>query len=81
MVLIAVSAYLIYKYGFAPQEVIAFMRLIRPGKSRSTCEWLVYSSLFAGMVVGPQQAFMNMNFATWIRWVSCAEKTDDVWLT
>ena len=33
-VLTAVIAYLIYKYGFAPQEVIAFMRLIRPGTSQ-----------------------------------------------
>lgn len=32
----AVVAYLIYKYGFAPQEAIAYMRLIRPGTLRLT---------------------------------------------
>lgn len=63
-------AYLIYKYGFAPQEVIGFMRLIRPGTSGSGKMILHALMVLAGMVVGPQQAFMNMMFATWIRWVS-----------
>lgn len=65
------AAYLIYKYGFAPNEVIAYMRLIRPGESdvASSADGVLNQSLASGMVVGPQQAFMNTMFATWIRWV------------
>ncbi|KAJ9112702.1 hypothetical protein QFC22_006204 [Naganishia vaughanmartiniae] len=53
---VLIGAYLIYKYGFTPNEVIAYMRIVRPG-----------------MVVGPQQAFMNRAFATWIRWSAVDE--------
>jgi hypothetical protein len=65
------AAYLIYKYGFAPNEVIAYMRLIRPGESdvASSADGVLKQSPATGMVVGPQQAFMNTMFATWIRWV------------
>ena len=62
-----IGAYLIYKYGFTAVEVIAFMRILRPGTFPFL---LVYESINValGMVVGPQQHWLHINqhqFRAW----------------
>lgn len=57
-----IGAYLIYKFGFTALEVIAFMRIMRPGNIPRR------QKLISGMVVGPQQHWLHINqhhFRSW----------------
>jgi len=59
-----IGAYLIYKFGFTAVEVIAFMRILRPGN----LPFPGVQSLPTGMVVGPQQHWLHINqhhFRAW----------------
>jgi cell division cycle 14 len=61
---VLIGAYLIYKYHFTAAEVIAYMRLVRPG-----------------MVVGPQQRYMQLNQMTWASWVRTNQTIRDLLTT
>jgi hypothetical protein len=59
-----IGAYLIYKYAFTAVEVIAFMRILRPGNPSLGKPLLTV----IGMVVGPQQHWLHINqhhFRAW----------------